>query len=153
VIARTASLITVETPDRIRGERVLVIEDGPTITHGSMPSGAGLAAAVCYGADVIDPRPWAQGALREAYESYPHIGPVLPALGYTPEQVADLAATISAVPCDLIVAATPVDITRLIPVTVPVLRVSYDVVEETGSLIRDAFVSLLRSIPEKGVIQ
>lgn len=153
VLARTASVITVDTPDRIRGKRVLVIEDGPTITHGSMPSGAGLAAAVSYGADVVDPRPWAQGTLKEAYESYPHIGKVLPALGYTPGQVADLAATIRAVPCDMIVAATPVDITRLIPTAVPVLRVSYDVVEESGSLIRDAFVSLLRSIPDIGVMQ
>jgi predicted GTPase len=148
VVVRTASLVTVERPELIEGKRVLVIEDGPTITHGGMPSGAGLAAARQYGASLaVDPRPLARGSLVEVYRRYPHIGPVLPAMGYRPEQVEDLANTIAAIPCDLILAATPIDLSRLIRSPRPVLRVSYGIEEQDGTVLRDAFLNLLLPAP------
>uniref|UniRef100_A0A831UC56 GTPase n=1 Tax=Geobacter metallireducens TaxID=28232 RepID=A0A831UC56_GEOME len=143
-IVRTESVITVADGERIRGKRVLVIEDGPTITHGSMPSGAGLAAALQHGAaEVVDPRPWAAGSLREVYAAWPHIGPVLPAMGYSPAQLADLARTIEAVPCDLVVAATPIDIVRLTGTGRPVLRAFYNIAEGEGAPLRREFESFL----------
>lgn len=148
VMVRTASLVTVVEGERIRGKRVLVVEDGPTVTHGSMPSGAGLAAALQYGAaEVVDPRPWAVGSLAEAFGRYPLLGPVLPALGYRPEQVAELAATIAAVPCDLVLAATPIDLARLVRVDTPILRVSYAIAEPEGTPLRDALLRFLNSLP------
>jgi len=150
-MVRTASVITVAEGERIRGKRVLVIEDGPTITHGSMPSGAGLAAALQHGAaEVVDPRPWAEGSLREVYAAYPHIGPVLPAMGYRPGQVAELARTIEAVPCDLVVAATPSDIVRLTGTGRPVLRVGYQIAEGEGSPLRVAFEAFLSTTSPPG---
>jgi len=147
-IVRTASEVTVNEGELIRGMRVLVVEDGPTVTHGSMPSGAGLAAAGKYGAaEVVDPRPWAVGSLGEVYARYPHLGPVLPALGYRSEQVAELAATIARVPCDLILSATPIDLARLVRVETPLLRVSYAIAEPEGTPLRDAFLRFLSSMP------
>jgi predicted GTPase len=147
-VVRTASLVTVAEGERIRGKRVLVIEDGPTITHGSMASGAGLAAARQYGAaEVVDPRPWAKGSLAGVYAAYPHIGPVLPAMGYNTGQVGDLAATIAAVPCELVLAATPIDLGRLVVSSRPILRVLYAVSEVGGTPLREAF---LRLIPMTG---
>ena len=141
---RTASLVSVPDGEVIRGKRVLVIEDGPTVTHGSMASGAGLAAARQYGAaEIVDPRPWAHGSLAGVFAAYPQIGPVLPAMGYTPAQVADLAATITATPCDLVLAATPIDLCRLLTCTRPVMRVAYDVSEVDGSRLRDAFCRII----------
>ena len=146
-IIRTASAVTVADGERIRGKRVLVVEDGPTITHGSMPSGAGLAAARRYGAaEAIDPRPWALGSLAAAYARYPHIGPVLPALGYREEQVDDLRRTVAAVPCDLVLAATPIDLGRIIPSPVPVIRVAYAISEPDCCPLRDAFVRFLGTL-------
>jgi len=141
---RTESWVTADEGERIRGKRVLVIEDGPTVTHGSMPSGAGLAAARQYGAgEVVDPRLWATGSLRDVFSRYPHLGPVLPALGYRPEQVAELSATIAAVPCDLVLAATPIDLARLVQVDTPIVRVSYAIVEPEGTPLKDAFLRFL----------
>ena len=141
---RTASLVSVAEGDRVRGKRVLVIEDGPSVTHGSLPSGAGLVAAHRYGAaEVVDPRPWAKGSLAGAFTAWPHIGPVLPAMGYTPEQVADLAATIDAVPCDLVLAATPIDLCRVLTCARPVLRVAYRVSEIEGEQLREAFSRII----------
>lgn len=148
MMVRTASEVVVDEGERIRGKRVLVVEDGPTVTHGSMPSGAGLAAAVRYGAaEVVDPRPWAVGSLAEAFARYPHLGPVLPALGYRTGQVAELSATISGVPCDLVLAATPIDLARLVRVDRPVLRVSCAIAEQDGAPLRDAFQRFLLSHP------
>jgi predicted GTPase len=143
-IVCTASLVSAVDGERIRGKRVLVIEDGPSVTHGSLSSGAGMAAALQYGAaQVIDPRPWAVGSLAELYARYPHIGPVLPAMGYRPEQVTELAATIAAVPCDLVLAATPINLGRLVRVKTPILRVSYTIAEANGSPLQDAFLQFL----------
>jgi len=147
-LIRTESRVTAAEGERIRGKRVLVVEDGPTVTHGSMASGAGLAAARQYGAgEVVDPRPWANGSLREVYGRYPHLGPVLPALGYRPEQVAELSATIAAVPCDLVLAATPIDLARLVTVATPILAVTYAIAEPDGTPLRDAFLRFLETVP------
>ncbi len=128
LVLQTASRISVEGGERIRGKKVLVIEDGPTVTHGGMAYGAGALAARQYGAaEKVDPRPFAAGSLKTVFENYPHLTQVLPAEGYFPEQLRDLEATIQHTPCDLVLVATPIDLSRLIKITQPVLRVSYRV--------------------------
>ncbi len=120
------SAVSVSAPERIRGRRVLVVEDGPTLTHGGLPHGAGYLAARRHGAaQVVDPRGCAVGALAEVYRRYPHIGPVLPALGYSPQQIRDLAASIERCDCDLVLFATPARLTRLLSCRTPLLRVTY----------------------------
>ncbi|MBI4799446.1 MAG: GTPase [Desulfarculus sp.] len=117
------SPVTVEEPERVAGRRVLVVEDGPTLTHGGMAFGAGAVAARRLGAaELVDPRPFAVGSIAQAFSDYPHIGPVLPAVGYTPRQVSDLAATISQADCDLVLFATPIQLTRLLALDKPALR-------------------------------
>jgi len=125
-LSECALRLTVQDGEALRGVRALIIEDGPTVTHGGMPSGAGLRAAEECGATPVDPRRWAVGSIRTAYEEYPHIGPVLPALGYGEEQLRELEATIATVPCDAIVVASPVDLRRLIRLERPAFRVTYD---------------------------
>lgn len=110
----------------VRSKRVLVIEDGPTMTHGGMASGAGLQAALLHGAEPVDPRPWATGSIAEAYRQYPHMGPVLPALGYGSQELRDLEATIRSVPCEAIIVASPVDLGRLLVLERPWYRVTYE---------------------------
>jgi predicted GTPase len=125
-IIPAASEILVSDSILIAGKKVLVVEDGPTITHGGMPAGAGLAAAEKFKASrVVDPRPYAVDSITEVYGKYPHIGPVLPAMGYSDEQIQDLKKTIEECPCDLIVSATPVDIERLVNINKPIVRVTY----------------------------
>ncbi len=127
-VLQTASRIYVDGGERIKGKRVLVVEDGPTVTHGGMPYGAGALAARQYGAaELVDPRPFAVGSLKSVYKSYPHLTQVLPAEGYFPEQLKDMEATIQGTPCDLVLVATPIDLSRLIRISQPVLRVSYQV--------------------------
>jgi len=126
VVLQTASRISVEGGERIKGKRVLVIEDGPTVTHGGMAYGAGaLAARQCGAAEIVDPRPFAVGSLKIVFENYPHLTQILPAEGYFPEQLKDLEATIRRTPCDLVLVATPIDLSRLITIPQPVLRVTY----------------------------
>ncbi|HWN81695.1 MAG TPA: cyclic 2,3-diphosphoglycerate synthase, partial [Candidatus Udaeobacter sp.] len=114
LVVEAASPITVDDPAALTGKRVLVIEDGPTLTHGGMTYGAGVVAARKFGAELIDPRPYVVGQIKAAFERYPGIGPLLPALGYGPEQIADLERTVHAVPADAVVIATPIDLRRLI---------------------------------------
>jgi predicted GTPase len=131
VTVRTASEITVSSPGTVKGKRVLVVEDGPTITHGGMPSGAGLAAAEKFGTGgIVDPRPYAAGSIAEVFHNYPHIGPVLPAMGYRDDQIEDLRRTIEATPCDMVLSATPIDLNRLMLLTKPVIRVFCDIAEQ-----------------------
>ncbi len=126
-IVLAESAISVEAPERIRGKRVLVVEDGPTLTHGEMPWGAGLIAAETHGAgQVVDPRPFATGVCKEVFRRYPHIGPVLPATGYGSSQIRDLEATLAAADCDLILFATPIDLPALLKLNRPALRVRYE---------------------------
>ncbi len=113
----------------VRGRRVLVVEDGPTLTHGGMPWGAGLVAARAAGAQIVDPRPFAAAGFRQTFAHHPHIGPVLPALGYSPEQVEALRQSIGATPADVVVAATPIDLAALIAMDKPVVRARYDFAE------------------------
>ncbi|OGD27417.1 MAG: GTPase [Candidatus Aminicenantes bacterium RBG_19FT_COMBO_65_30] len=132
-IIRANSPTIVKDGGRITGKRVLVIEDGPTLTHGGMKYGAGIVAARKYGAaEIIDPRPFAVGTIKKTFEKYNHLDNVLPAMGYGEKQTRELAKTIEAIPCDLVVSATPIDITRVITVSKPILRVGYEL-EEIGS--------------------
>jgi len=130
VVVDAASTISVDKPEAIRGKRVLVIEDGPTLTHGEMAIGAGIVAARRFGAaEVVDPRPYAIGTLQGTYRSYPNIGKVLPAMGYGKQQISDLTATIERVDCDAVVIATPIDLTRVLSINKPSTRVEYSLQE------------------------
>ncbi len=129
----------------IAGKRVLVIEDGPTLTHGGMAFGAGyLMAERQHARAIVDPRPSAVGSLNATFQQYPHIGPVLPAMGYGPQQIRDLEETIGRVDCDLVVIATPVDLRRLIRITQPVVRVRYDVEDHGRPTLADVLQGVIR---------
>ncbi|MCL1863194.1 MAG: cyclic 2,3-diphosphoglycerate synthase [Defluviitaleaceae bacterium] len=129
-IIEAASTLTVHDPSLIRGKRVLVIEDGPTLTHGEMKIGAGIVAARRFGAaEIVDPRNYAVGKLAETFKTYPNIGNLLPAMGYGKEQMADLAATIDATPCDAVIIATPIDLNRVVKISKPNTRVDYSLQE------------------------
>lgn len=129
-VVEAASPIFLEGGEEIWGKRVLVVEDGPTLTHGGMKFGAGVIAARKYGAlEIIDPRGFTSGKIRETYETYPNIGSVLPAVGYGEQQIKDLEATINNVSCDLVIIATPVDLTRIISINKPMLKVGYELQE------------------------
>ncbi len=130
IVIEAASPIFVEDPNAIVGKDVLVIEDGPTLTHGEMAYGAGIVAAQRFGAaHIVDPRPYAVGTIAETYKKYPKTGPVLPAMGYGGQQVADLAETINNTPCDLVIIATPIDLRRVVEINRPTQRVSYELQE------------------------
>lgn len=132
IIVRAASPLDVPDPEAIKGKRVLAVEDGPTTTHGGMGFGAGvLAARRNEAAEIVDPRPWAVGEIAETFRRYPETGPLLPAMGYGKAQVKDLEATINAVDCDLVLVATPIDLTRLIMIDKPHQRIGYRL-EEVG---------------------
>jgi predicted GTPase len=134
-ILRRDSTLNVPDPDMIRGKRVLAVEDGPTTTHGGMSFGAGVLAARTHGAaELVDPRPWATGEIAETFEHYPDIGALLPAMGYGEDQVNDLEATIGAVDCDLVLVATPIDLTRLIEIKQPHMRIGYHLASLDGAL-------------------
>jgi len=131
-VVEAACRVTAAAPDQVRGRRVLVVEDGPTLTHGEMPYGAGVVAArQCAAAELVDPRPWAVGSIRGIYDRFPHLTSLLPAMGYSEIQRHELEETINRVPCDLVVVATPVDLARIIRVNKPCVRVSYEVEELT----------------------
>jgi predicted GTPase len=127
VILEASSPITADKPELIKGKRALVIEDGPTLTHGNMPYGAATILAKQLGAsEIADPRPYAVGSIKEAYEEYPHLGAVLPALGYGEKQIEELKETISRTPCDVVVIGTPVDLRRIMEINKPTVRVKYE---------------------------
>lgn len=129
--------LTVDQPDLVRGKRILVIEDGPTVSHGGMAYGAGVLAAKQHGAAaLVDPRPSAVGSLRDTFKANPHLECLLPAMGYGTEQLRDLEQTIKRVDCELVLIATPIDLRRLISIEQPVVRVTYHF-EEIGSTLRD----------------
>jgi predicted GTPase len=135
-VVRARSPLAVPAPDAIKGKRVLVIEDGPTTTHGGMPFGAGVLAARRNGVgELVDPRPWAVGQIAETFEHYPETGPLLPAMGYGEAQVRDLEATVNAVDCDLVLVATPIDLTRIIDIEKPSMRIGYRLDEEGSGFV------------------
>jgi len=130
VIIEAASPILVDHPERITGRRVLVVEDGPTLTHGEMKFGAGVVAAGKFGAsEIVDPRPWTVGTITATFKKYPGIGTLLPAMGYGDKQVKDLETTINKVPCDTVIIGTPIDLNRLITIRKPTVRVRYELQE------------------------
>ncbi len=125
-VFETSSVFSLSNCDAIKDKRALVIEDGPTITHGGMPSGAGVSAVKGIVSSLVDPRQYAVGSIKETYARFPHIGPVLPAMGYSAAQIGELEETIAKTPSDVIIVATPVDLTRIIRTEKPVARVFYD---------------------------
>ncbi|HML04085.1 MAG TPA: cyclic 2,3-diphosphoglycerate synthase [Candidatus Bathyarchaeia archaeon] len=143
-IIEAASPITVDNPDIIKGKRVLVVEDGPTLTHGNMPYGAGVIIAKKLGAgELVDPRPFAVGSIVAAFKKFQHLGPLLPALGYGKEQIQELQETINDTPCDVVVIGTPIDLRRVLRINKPAVRAKYEL-QELGSptledILRDRF--------------
>ncbi len=136
-LVRADSPVTLSDPDAVRGARVLVVEDGPTLTHGSMRYGAGVVGARAAGAaEIVDPRPWAVGSIAETYAAYPNAAGILPAMGYGETQIRELAATIEAAECDVVVAGTPIDLTRVLSVNKPIVRATYELREHEPVLER-----------------
>lgn len=146
IIIKAESVLEVEKPELVKGKKVLVVEDGPTLTHGEMKIGAGAVAAERTGAtELVDPRPYLVGKLKETFAHYPDIGTILPAMGYGEQQMKDLEATINAVDCDSVVIGTPIDLTRFIKINKPTTRVKYSLSEEGKS-------KLAEVMKQKGLI-
>jgi len=147
VVIDAASTISVDNAEAIRGKRVLVIEDGPTLTHGDMKIGAGIVAARRFGAaDIVDPRPYAVGKIAETFRAYPDIGNLLPAMGYGEEQMRDLSETIERTECDSVIIATPIDLARVIKITKPNTRVAYSLQEIGNPNIEDVLEGIIKKI-------
>lgn len=147
IIIDAASPIEVVNAEIIKGKRILVVEDGPTLTHGEMKIGAGVIACQKFGAaEMVDPRPYAVGTIRDTYNKYPEIGEVLPAMGYGEQQIKDLEATIANTPCDAVVIATPIDLNRVLKINKPHTRVHYSL-QEIGkpdlAMVLDDFMAKL----------
>jgi predicted GTPase len=139
-IVMGASPLSVDDPGAIRGKKVLVVEDGPTLTHGEMKYGAGTVAAQQFGArELIDPRPFAVGEIKATFEKYPNIGVLLPAMGYSEQQLKDLEVTINTSGAELVVIGTPIDLRRIVNIKIPAVRVGYDLQEIGHPTLRDIF--------------
>ncbi len=152
VIIDAASPITVDHPERIRGKRALVIEDGPTLTHGEMKYGAGVIAARRHGAsEIVDPRPWLVGGIKDTFRQYPNIGPLLPAMGYSKEQIRDLERTINGCECDVVIVATPIDLRRLVNMKRPAVRVGYELEEIGRPKLEDVIREMLDRVDAAGL--
>ncbi len=146
-VVRAASPIRLDDMQDVRGRRALVVEDGPTTTHGGMPHGAGYVAATAAGASaIVDPRPFASPEIAAVYDRYPHIGAVLPAMGYSPAQLAALARTIDAADADVVVAATPIDLAALIAVNKPIVRARYEFADVDSPGLADHVMAFLARI-------
>jgi predicted GTPase len=138
IVIKANSRLTLDKPELIKGKRVLVVEDGPTLTHGEMKIGAGVVAAQRYGAArLIDPRAWTVGTITKTFEKYPEIGTLLPAMGYGAQQKKDLEETINKVDCDVVVSATPIDLTRIVKVNKPMVTVGYELEEISTPTLKD----------------
>ncbi len=144
-VVEAACRVTVPKPEDIKGKRVLVVEDGPTLTHGEMPYGAGVVAARQFGAaEMVDPRPFAVGSIRATFEKFKHLGALLPAMGYSDAQRNELEETIKRVPCDLVLVATPIDLARTIKLDKPSMRVRYEAEELTKPSFTDILTAFTR---------
>jgi predicted GTPase len=145
LVVKADSRIEVSDPAAIEGKRVLCVEDGPTLTHGGMTRGAATVAATRFGAaELVDPRPFLQGTLKETFETYPGIGPLLPAMGYGDQQIRDLEATIDATQCDVVVIGTPIDLGAIIAIHKPAVRVGYELEERPeGASLSDVLMERL----------
>ncbi|MCX7835167.1 MAG: cyclic 2,3-diphosphoglycerate synthase [bacterium] len=149
ILIEAASPISVENHQLIKGKRALVIEDGPTLTHGEMTYGAGIVAAQKFGAsEIIDPRPYLCGTLVETFETYPEIGTLLPAMGYGGKQIQDLEKTIANTPCEVVIIATPIDLRRIIQIKQPTVRVTYELQEIGKPTLEDALTPIIQKIKE-----
>jgi len=142
-IVRCESPITIENDESLEDKKVLVVEDGPTLTHGEMGYGAGVVAARRAGAQLVDPRPWAAGSIAQVYERYPHIGPLLPAMGYSEEQRSELADTINSAEADVVLVATPIDLRKLFEINKPALRATYELRDVSTPTLQDILTSRL----------
>lgn len=146
IVVDAASVLTVDKPEQIRGKRVLVVEDGPTLTHGNMTIGAGSVAAMKYGAaELVDPRPYAVGSIVDTFKKYSHLENILPAMGYGEAQMRDLEKTIANVPCDLVVIGTPIDLPRFVKVNQPYVKIGYEL-QEIGT---PTFETILQDFVKK----
>lgn len=144
-IIEAASAIHIDDSSLVKGKSVLVVEDGPTVTHGQMRESVGAIAAHQYGArELVNPRPFAVGSIKKVYEKYPHIGFVLPAMGYGAKQVRELEQTIEKTPCDSVVLGTPIDIRRIMKVTKPAARVRYEMREVSKPSLEETMSKFLR---------
>jgi predicted GTPase len=140
-VVKARSRLELDKPDLIKGRKVLVVEDGPTLTHGGMKYGAGIVAAERHGAAaIVDPRPWTVGSIKQVFRNYPDTGPLLPAMGYGTKQVKDLEATINRTECDVVIIATPIDLNRLIHIEKPTVRVTYELDEATKPGLKEILI-------------
>ncbi len=147
VVIEADSKVSMEDPDALKGKKVLVVEDGPTVTHGGMGYGAGFVAAQRFGAaKVIDPRPFAVGSIKQTFEKYSHLQSVLPAMGYSEKQIQELEQTINASNADVVVEGTPIDLTRLLKANKPVLKVKYDLDEKTSPDVKAILNDFLKKV-------
>ncbi len=150
LISLAESEVYVDTPELIRGKRVVVVEDSPTVTHGGAPYGAGYVAAKLYeAAEIVDPRPYAKGVIADMYRTYKHMGPVVPSTGYTEEQRRDLEETLNSVPADVIVSSTPIDIEKVLNLDKPVVRVRYRVKIVEGPTLEELANAFLERVKDK----
>ena len=149
-IAIAESVVEVEEPELIRGKRVVVVEDSPTVTHGGAPYAAGYVAALKYGAaEIVDPRPYAVGIIAELYKEYPHMDRVVPSTGYTHEQLRDLEETLRRVPADVVVSGTPADLSRLIKIDKPIVRVRFEVKIREGPTFKEIVDEFLERVKHR----
>ena len=149
-LVEAASKIDVENEDLIRGKRVVAVEDGPTVTHGGMKDGVGAIAARRFGAkELVDPKPYAVGSIKRTYEKYPHLGKVLPAMGYGEKQTRELKDTIQAIDCDSLVLGTPIDLRRIMDVAKPAVRVRYEMQETTKPTLEEILRTMLVRVAQK----
>lgn len=147
MIVMAASPISIDRPDLIKGKRVVVLEDGPTITHGGMPTGAGYAAAKKYGAsEIMDPRPWIGGSIKELYRQYAHIGPVLASVGYGEGQMRELEETLNSIPADSIILGTPTDLSRYLSLNKPAIHANYELQEVGRPDLSDVVDAFLKKV-------
>jgi len=149
-IVLAESAILVDNPGQIKEQRVLVIEDGPTLTHGGMSYGAGVIAAKMYGAaEIVDPKRHAAGTIKDTYDQYQNVGVVLPAMGYSKAQIHDLELTINHVDCDMVLCATPVDLSKLLSINKPIVRVSYEYKDHGNPLLEDVLLKCLQQLNKR----
>ncbi len=150
IVVDAASPLTVDDPKRITGKKVLVVEDGPTLTHGEMTYGAGVVAAEKFGAaELVDPRPYTVGTITETFKKYPDIGILLPAMGYSGKQVKDLEKTINATKCDTVIIGTPIDLRRVVTIKKPTARVKYDLQEIGHPNLEDIFADKFKALAKR----
>ncbi len=148
-ISLAVSEVLVDKPEMIEGKRVVVVEDSPTVTHGGSPYGAGYVAAKKYGAELVDPRPYAKGIIAKMYEEYPHMEKVVPSTGYSPQQIKDLEETLNSIPADVIIAGTPIRLDRIVKVNKPIVQVKYDIKIVEGPTITDMINEFLERTKHK----